>query len=135
MDDLAVFTPEPRIVTVRGLDPITILPVKVRNLSAFSKAVFAILPYVEVQDWIGAATHATEATIAAVAIGSGVDAERIGDLYPDDLLALAATVFEVNLDFFARQILPAEISATARIQAALPHGAAASPILPPEATG
>ena len=43
------------------------------------------------------------------------DADWLGDLDPDDMLRLVAAVFEVNLDFFARRLLPQKAAAQARM--------------------
>jgi len=56
-------------------------------------------------------------------------------LYPDAFLVLAEVVFEVNLDFFAHQVLPAWTTTMTRLTAAMaPAGAQSSPGSPEEGT-
>ena len=42
-----------------------------------------------------------------ITVATGLEAAFLADLRPDEFLALASAVFEVNLDFFARAVLPA----------------------------
>lgn len=119
MNDLEVFTPDPRIVTVRGLPPVAVLPIRVRYLAAFTKAILPILPYAQAGDFTSLVLHETDRAVQAISIGTGLERSVIDDLFPDDLVGLATAVFEVNLDFFARCILPQAQETARRINAVL----------------
>lgn len=45
----------------------------------------------------------------------GVDADWVGDLELDEVIALAGKVFEVNLDFFIQRVVPALSTALASV--------------------
>lgn len=105
MEDLATFIPEPRRITVAGQE-FAILPLKMRQLTAFAKAVTPLMPLLMELRYADIVVNHPDEARAAVAVATGASPEFLDDLYPDDFMALAGAVFEVNLDFFARRVLP-----------------------------
>lgn len=106
MDDLEVFAPVPRKITVAGRE-FAILPLRMRQIPQFMQAVSPVVGLILAQAYVQAATEQAEAVQEAVAIATGASPEFLADLFPNQFLALASAVFEVNIDFFARQVLPA----------------------------
>jgi len=102
MSDLDVIWPAPR--EVHG---VRVLPVKMRQLPAFAKAVTPIWGALMAEAWWEIATeHYDEAVAAILAATDGISAEQLGEFYPDQFFELAKAVFETNLDFFGQRLLP-----------------------------
>lgn len=126
MDGLETFFPEPR-----QLHGVMILPVRMRQLPRFARAVTPIWDLVMREAWWEIATERyDEAVAAVVAATEGTSAEQLGELFPDQFFEVAQTVFEVNLDFFGRRLLPMVREAVARHR----PGAPSSPPLPDAAS-
>ncbi|MDT8856429.1 hypothetical protein RNZ50_15655 [Paracoccaceae bacterium Fryx2] len=104
-DTLEVFAPIPREVAVAGRT-ITVLPLKMRQLPGFARAAEPFMALIVTSDYMGAITAHGPSVCEAVAIATGTDRDWLDELYPDDMVRLAAAVFEVNLDFFAHRLLP-----------------------------
>ena len=68
-------------------------------------------------DILAALARNADAVITATAIGAGVERAWLEDQTPDVLVDMAARVFEVNADFFARAVLPKITEAAERIAA------------------
>lgn len=113
-DDLNTFFPQVRTETIGGRE-IKVPNLKVRQLAPFGRAAEPFMPLVLTGDYLAAVTYHTAAVCEAVSIVTGTDADWLGDLDPDDMLRLVAAVFEVNLDFFARRLLPQKAAAQARM--------------------
>lgn len=102
MSDLETFYPEPRVV-----HGVTILPVRMRQLPGFARAIQPIWALLMAEAWWQIATdHYDEAVAAVLAATEGSTAEALGALYPDQFFEVSKAVFEVNLDFFGRRLLP-----------------------------
>lgn len=104
-DSLEVFAPVPREVRISGRD-LAILPLKMRQLPEFARAAAPFMALIVASDYMGALTAHGPAVCDAVAIASGAERDWLDEIYPDDMVRLTAAVFEVNLDFFARRLLP-----------------------------
>lgn len=115
MGTLDVFFPEPRRETVAGRT-FDILPLRARQFGAYARASAPFARAIPEADYLWAIIHHHDAVVAALAIATGAEPEWLGDLYTDDLLRLLAAVSEVNLDFFARRLLPARDAATAAMR-------------------
>lgn len=99
---LETFFPAPRVV-----HGVTIQPVRMRQLPAFARAIQPIWGLLMAEAWWQIATdHYDEAVTAVLAATDGASAADIGELYPDQFFDLCKAVFEVNLDFFGRRLLP-----------------------------
>lgn len=119
MSELDVMWPVPR--EVHG---VRVLPVKMRQLPAFAKALTPIWGPLIAEDWWKIATeHYDEALAAILAATDGISAEELGEFYPDQFFELAKAVFEANLDFFGQRLLPMVREAVAQARQA---GAASS---------
>lgn len=107
MNDLEQLINAPQVLDIAGRR-VEVSPLRVRELPAFLAAVKPIAAElsagVELVDLLA---DQAEAIIAAVAIGARVERAWLDELLPDDLVALAGAVLEVNADFFARRVLPA----------------------------
>lgn len=115
---LDAFAPTPCILRVGGCD-LTILPLKMRQIPPFSRAVKLVAPYLLADQMLLAVQDQYDSLRDAVAIAAQVEVEWLGDLYPDDFILLAAAVVEVNADFFARRVLPAIRTASEAVTRAI----------------
>lgn len=130
---LDALIPEPRRVALRGLT-VEFLPLKMRQVPSFTRAITPILPLVQEERYAEAVAANYETVRDAVCIATGLTAPAVDDLYPDDFVALAGAVMELNLDFFARHVLPSvQGQARATMMAAL-AGAGLLPGLSGEGT-
>jgi len=118
---LAAFVPLERRVTLAS-GVVTVRPLTLRQLPAFARAVQTILPFLLAGQVIAALTEDAAALIAAVAAATGIAPEAMPE-DPAEFVDLAGAVVEVNVDFFARRLLPADRAAGAAIRAATGTGA------------
>jgi hypothetical protein len=102
---LDAIQPTPRRVQVGGAS-IEVLPLRVRELPAFARAVGPLAPLLARGEVVAALTEHAEGLIEATAIGARVEREWLVDQELDVLVELAAAVVEANLDFFAQRIAP-----------------------------
>lgn len=116
-DSLEAFAPEPCEVVVAERR-IALLPLRIRQLPAFSRAVSKVAPLLAEGRLIEALAADGDGVIEAVAIAADVEREWLDELYPDAFLDLVAAVVEVNLDFFGRRLRPALEAAQERLTAA-----------------
>ena len=117
-DTLETFTPTPHEVTVGGKD-LAILPIPIRKVSAFAKAVRPIAPRITTGDLMSAVIENDQAMFETVAIATDEDEAWVGDLAQDEFLELARVVFVVNMDFFTRRVLQQMRAAGEEIRAAM----------------
>lgn len=103
---LADFVPEVRLVAV-GEDQIEVRPLTIGQLPGFSRAVTPILPGLLSGQIMPVLMADPEALFEAVAISTGLPLARLHAMDPVAFVALAQAVIEVNVDFFARRLLPA----------------------------
>ncbi len=128
---LDVYVPEPRTVAAGG-KTIDVLPLRVRQIPGFTRAVVPVLGPLGTGDLATAIAVGGEDLVSAVAIATGEPEDWLGELLPDEFLALVTAVVEVNADFFARRVLPALNAATETTLATL--GVTRSPSSSPTAT-
>lgn len=139
-NELEQLQPEGIVVDV-GNETLTITPIRVKELAAFTKAVAPMLQTIQEADPDHLMTillmNHTEAIIRAVAIGIRRDMDLVNNLDIDDLVKLGNAVLEVNIDFFIQKVLPALQQGRAHLmdmlakaqdgqKSTLPSGAAAS---------
>jgi hypothetical protein len=104
-------------VNIGGETPLQIRPLKMRQLPAFARALQPALPKLaplfadedngmEISDLVGVVGDHGDDLMDAVAIGASLDKDVIDDMDPDVFLELALVVLEVNMDFFAKRLLP-----------------------------
>lgn len=129
---LDTYIPQPRILEIGGKS-LALLPLRVRQLGPFSRAVEPVAGLLMAGDMLDAVRGGAEHIAAAVAIATDQDPAWVGDLYPDDLLRLVAAVMEINADFFTRAVTPLLLEIAAGMPNATP-GATPSRSLPPTDT-
>lgn len=132
---LETFVPVARDITVGG-QSFAILPLKMRQLPGFYHAVQPFVPLLMELRYAEIIMDHAAGARDAVSIATGATAAFLDGLYPDEFLELAGAVFEANLDFFARRVLPKVRASAALVRAlvAASPGAHASPISPAGAT-
>lgn len=106
MTALDTLVPLVRRLQVGGQE-VAVEVLRMRQIPEFSRAIAAPWSAIVAGDYLTVIVEFPEDTMKAVAIATGQDGEFLADLRPDEFLALATAVFEVNLDFFARAVLPA----------------------------
>jgi hypothetical protein len=106
MSDLDTLFPVPQTVQAGG-KTIDVLPLKLRQLGAFTRALRPAL--VAMQD-SGSLLLQGEDLVPAVAVASGEPVEWVAGLDAADYLRLATAVMEVNADFFVQLRLALEAS-------------------------
>ncbi|KGG93046.1 hypothetical protein P245_10790 [Comamonas thiooxydans] len=104
--DLDVLVPQAQVLELVG-QRLTISPLVVGELPAMLKAV---RPFAEQltgePDWLALLCDHGDALLAALALASRQPRDWVATLALDDAITLAATVFEVNADFFVRRVAP-----------------------------
>lgn len=126
--DLSViFETKSRDVQV-GENTVTVTPIKMGNLQAFTQAIKPIAS--DVLDAMeGSGDLLTtielhgERMIEAVRIGTGIERQRLDEMLPDDFVRLASAVVEVNADFFIKRLLPAMKQEVETLQDRVRNGA------------
>jgi len=115
MSEFDVFPPTPVMIEV-GDESLEITPIRVGELSALIKAVRPFIERLTADtDWIALLADHDDALLEAIAIASRRQKDWVSQLTIDDAVRLATVLFEVNADFFARQVSPAIQRAAARI--------------------
>lgn len=126
-DDLeTLLDPEPGWVTVAG-EEIAVVPIKVRQLPAFSRAAKPLLARLGNGEHLDLALLVSEIerVIELVVIATERERAWVDDLDLDQLILLAEKVVEVNAAFFGQRTLPALNRAIRDLNACL--GALSSP--------
>jgi hypothetical protein len=129
LDGLEAFVPELRTVRAGGCD-VVVRPLTLRQLPLFARAVEPLLPALLSGQVIPALVADPDRLVAAVAAATALPEAEIRDLDPAEFVRLVAAVVEVNVDFFARSLLPATRAAEAAIlarAASLSTGPSSSP--------
>lgn len=102
---LADVFPQPRRLQVGGRD-FDVLPLVMRQIPGFLTKIAAPWTLIMAEEYLAALMQFPEEIRDAISIATGADADWLDNLRPDDFLDLTKTVLEVNLDFFARRVLP-----------------------------
>ncbi len=108
---LDIYTPQPWPVTVCG-KTIDVLPLRVRQIPGFTRAVTPVLAPLVAGDLAAVIAVGGEDLVRAVAIATEQSEDWLGELLPDEFLALVTAVVGVNTDFFVQRVLPALNAAT-----------------------
>lgn len=126
-DDLTQLLPQPTELKVGG-KTLAITPLKVGELSAFSRAVAPIVTVFEHGnlDLFSLIADHTETVVTAVSIAVREPREWINELMVGELVLIAAKVIEVNADFFTRSVIPNVTHAIGTLSALKPVVAAGS---------
>lgn len=118
MSDFAAFPPTPLSLEIAGA-PLAITPLRVGEIPALLAALrpFAHRWVDGDPDWLGLLANHGDALITAMAVASRRPQDWVAGLEIDDAIRLAATLFEVNGDFFVQRVVPEIQRAAARIEA------------------
>jgi len=108
---------EPPVSVTVGFERVEIKPLTLRQLGPFTRAM-SDLDGVDLGDLVSLARH-TESVVRAVEIATGKPEEWLWTLSVDELVTLAAAVFEVNARFFSQTLAPTITAAMNRISLAL----------------
>lgn len=103
LDDLI---PASRTVTVGGRD-VVVEVLRMRQIPGFTRAIAKPWPLIATGDYLAVVVEFQDEVVEAVKVVTGLETAFLQDLHPDEFMALAEAVFEVNLDFFARAVFPA----------------------------
>lgn len=135
MSELDLFCPEPREIIIRG-EVLAVLPLVMRQISPFSRAIDPALAAILSGNWLTAAADHSDAMQKAVGIATGKPEAWLSDLYAHEFLALFDLVLEVNLDFFGQRVIPVAARVGQRLVALMmpPAGPTFSPGLSSEDT-
>ena len=117
--DLDVLVPQPQVVDLAG-QRLAISPLVLGELPAMLKAVQPFAQRLAGEpDWLALLSDHGDALLTGLAIASRQPREWVDALALDDAITLAATVFEVNADFFVQRLAPAVQHAAARVNGRL----------------
>lgn len=111
-DELSVvFEPTTRTVII-GQDQITVTPIRIGKLQAFTQAIKPIAADVlDAMEGSGDLLTTIELhgdrMIEAVQVATGIERGKLDEMLPDDFVRLTSAVVEVNADFFIKRLLPA----------------------------
>lgn len=125
-----VFNPPKVSATILG-QPVEIGPITMGKIQAFTAAVRPIAD--EIMQVVGGAgnlisvieSHADQ-LIQAVSIATGAEREKIEAMLPDEFLALATAVLQVNADFFVNRLLPKVTASVAGLNQVIKAATAAT---------
>ncbi len=116
MSDIEQLTPPVVSVTVGG-ETLALTPITIGELPAMVRIVRPIAGLLRGEiDWLALFSDQGEAVLAALALAARQPRAFVDALPADEAMTLAASVLEVNGDFFVRRFLPA----FERLIAALP---------------
>lgn len=127
MTDLDQVFPQGSDISIAG-ENLTVKPLKVGQLPGFLRAIGPVMTHLsgEAIDWLAVLGERGGDLLAAIAIAVGKPRDWVDDLAPDEAVLLAATVIEVNADFFSRQVVPRLSGLFDRIARAVPAGSTPS---------
>ena len=93
---------------VIGGETLDLTPIRVGEIPAFSCAIRPVVSGLSDlrPDWVALISEHGDAVIDAVAIATRRPRDWVAGLELDDAVRLACAVFEVNADFFTRQVIP-----------------------------
>ena len=124
MDDFDALPPVPVMLDIGG-DTLELTPIRVGEVPALIHAVRPFVGQLSADpDWLGLLAEHGEALLNALALTVRRERAWVEDLSLDDAVRLAATVFEVNADFFVQRLAPAVQQAARQVNG---HWAGAMP--------
>lgn len=126
MANLETYVPTAKTATAGG-KAIAILPLRVRQLPAFAAAIAPAAGMLSERNLLAAVARHGPSLIEAVSIATGEPVDWLGDLLPDEFVALVADVIEVNADFFVRRVNPALHQAEAMLVSLMTRTSGATP--------
>ena len=100
-----------------GGETLAISPLRVRQVPPFLRAIGPAAGLLAAGNVLAAVAQHGEALIEAAAIVTGKSVEWLGDLMPDEFIALMAAILSVNADFFVQRVNPHILAISQRVQA------------------
>ena len=132
--DFQTFTPVPQVVTVAGT-ALELTPIRLGELPRILAAVRPIAADLSAEpDWLALLARHGEAVLELLALATRRERAWIEGLALDEAVTLAGAVFEVNADFFVRQVAPSIAQVGERLAPILSAGTMPSPVSSPAAT-
>lgn len=132
--DFQTFPPVPQVVTVAGT-ALELTPIRLGELPRILAAVRPIAADLSAEpDWLALLARHGEAVLELLALATRRDRAWIEGLALDEAVTLAAAVFEVNADFFVRQVAPSIAQVGERLAPILSAGTMPSPGSSPAVT-
>ncbi len=126
--ELEVIFPRGEVINIAG-ERIEIRPLVLGELPAMLRAIRPFSGELSQEpDWLALLAEHGEALLAALALASHRPHEWVESLPLDEAITLAATVFEVNADFFVRRVAPRVGDLAQRIGQRLSSGSMPSPV-------
>lgn len=123
---LDTYIPLERVIQAGGKN-ISVSPLRVRQIPAFARAIAPAVPALSGGDLAGAVGAHGDSLIRAVCVATSEAEDWVGDLMPDEFMALCVVVIEVNADFFSRRVVPTLMQASEATRKALMAGEMPSP--------
>lgn len=119
MDDFKTFPPAPVVVTLSGTS-LELTPIRLGELPRLLAVVRPLAEEITSDpDWMALLARHGDAVLDLLAITTRRERAWINDLQLADAVQLAATVFEVNADFFVAHVVPAIQGAAQRLEPTL----------------
>ena len=120
MSDFDAFPPSPQPLDIARV-ALQVTPIRVGEIPMLLAAVrpFAHRLVGGDPDWLELLSRHGDALITALAVASRQPAEWVEALAVDDAIRLAATLFEVNADFFVQRVMPTIQHTAARLNTQL----------------
>ncbi|MES9843231.1 MAG: DUF6631 family protein [Candidatus Sedimenticola sp. 6PFRAG5] len=106
MDEMNILVPETLELDIAG-ERIEITPLRLGEFPAMLKAVRPFAAQLEEDpDWLSLLAEHGEALLDSLAVACRRPRDWVDELALDEALKLAASVFEVNADFFVQRVAP-----------------------------
>ncbi len=106
MDEMNILIPETLELDIAG-ERIEITPLRLGEFPAMLKAVRPFAAQLEADpDWLSLLAEHGEALLDSLAVTCRRPRDWVDGLALDEALTLAASVFEVNADFFVQRVAP-----------------------------
>lgn len=117
---------EPRIIEVRGLGPVAIYPVRVRQLQRYMRAIKAVVPFLMAGDFMEAWSRYAAEVVEVIHAGTDLTKGQVEALSPSAVMQVFRCVVETNANFFVARVLPEMVLLQNSLRAIM-DGASASP--------
>jgi hypothetical protein len=136
--DFQTFPPVPQVVTVAGT-AVELTPIRLGELPRILAALRPLAAELSTElaaepDWLDLLGRHGEAVLELLTLATRRDRAWIEGLALDEAVTLACAVFEVNADFFVRQVAPSIARSGERLAPILSAGTMPSPGSSPAVT-
>jgi hypothetical protein len=104
---LETFAPTPRIVVLNDGRQVSVLPLRLGQMPAFTAAAKAAAPSLFVADYMTILEQHPADAMTMIAVATALSPAETEALWQDETVALLSTIYEVNSDFFIQRLRPA----------------------------